>query len=284
MAIQATSDGIPELGGIAGWAISVIDTLGGPGAAALIALENLFPPLPSEIILPLTGFSAGAGAGFTLLGAIAWCTAGSLVGAFTLYTLGALLGRERTRKILNALPLVNPADVVRTETFFDRHGSWTVFFGRMIPIFRSLISLPAGVTRMNLARFTLLTAAGSLIWNTILIYAGYALGSNWHVVEDYVGVLSKVVAAAAVTALVTWIVLRVRKNRRVASDPGAEHLSELGLEPRSVGDANFAPRTAETTQGDALSQGDATADDGSLPEGDSPARGTSPDSDPAQDS
>ncbi|MFT3944255.1 MAG: DedA family protein [Ancrocorticia sp.] len=164
-------------------------------------------------MLPLAGFSAGAGAGFTLLGAIAWCTAGSLVGAYVLYALGALLGRERTRKILNSLPLVNPNDVVRTEAFFDKHGSWTVFFGRMIPIFRSLISLPAGVTRMNLVKFTLLTGTGSLIWNTLLIYAGYALGANWHVVENYVGVLSKVVIGVVVVALVVWIALRVRRNR-----------------------------------------------------------------------
>lgn len=232
LAVQSGSDGTPELGGIAGWAISIIDALGGPGAAFLIALENIFPPLPSEIILPLTGFSAGAGAGFTLIGAIVWCTAGSLVGAFALYALGALLGRERTRKILNSLPLVNPADVVRTEAFFDKHGSKTVFFGRMIPIFRSLISLPAGVTGMNLLRFTLLTGAGSLIWNTLLIYAGYALGANWHIVEDYVGVLSKVVIALVLAALATWIVLRVRRNRRPESTPSTDHLTDLGLEPR----------------------------------------------------
>ena len=137
-----------------------------------------------------------------------------------MYALGALLGRERTRKILNALPLVNPNDVVRTEAFFDKHGSWTVFFGRMIPIFRSLISLPAGVTRMNLVKFTLLTGAGSLIWNSLLIYAGYALGANWHVVENYVGVLSKVVIAVVVVALVAWIALRIRRNRAAEGENG----------------------------------------------------------------
>ncbi len=171
--------------------------------------------------MPLAGFSAGTGAGFTLLGAILWCTAGSLVGAFALYALGALLGRERTRKILGALPLVNPNDVVRTEAFFDKHGSWTVFFGRMIPIFRSLISLPAGVTRMNLVKFTVLTGAGSLIWNSLLIYAGYALGANWHVVEDYVGVLSKVVIALVIVGLGTWIILRIRRNRTPGGDSGS---------------------------------------------------------------
>ncbi len=114
--------------------------------------------------------------------------------------------------------MVNPNDVVRTEAFFDKHGAWTVFFGRMIPIFRSLISLPAGVTRMSLVKFTLLTTAGSLIWNTILIYAGYALGANWHVVEGYVGILSKVVIAVVAIALVVWIIFRVRQNRTARGD------------------------------------------------------------------
>ena len=183
-------------------------------------MENLFPPLPSEIILPLAGFSAGAGAGFTLLGAILWCTAGSLVGAFALYALGALLGRERTRKILNALPLVNPNDVIRIDAFFKKHGSENVIVGRMIPIFRSLISLPAGVTRMNLVTFPLLPGARSHIKNTNHIYAGYALGANWHVVENYVGVLSKVVIAVVVVALVAWIALRIRRNRAAGGENG----------------------------------------------------------------
>lgn len=227
----STASTTGDVGGIAGWAISVIDALGGFGAGALIALENLFPPLPSEVILPLTGFSAGAGAGFTLMGAILWCTAGSLVGAWLLYGLGAILGRERTRKILNSLPLVNPQDTVRTEAFFDKYGSWTVFFGRMIPIFRSLISLPAGVTRMNLAKFTVLTATGSAIWNTVLISAGYALGANWAVVEEYVGVLTKIVVAILIFVLAAWIVLRLRKNAH--RDPD-NHRIEIGAEPRST--------------------------------------------------
>ena len=182
------------------------------------------------MILPLAGFSAGAGAGFTLLGAILWCTAGSLVGAWVLYALGALLGRARTRKILNALPLVNPNDVVRTEAFFDRRGSWTVFFGRMIPIFRSLISLPAGVTRMNLLKFTALTTAGSAIWNTILISAGYALGANWQAVEGYVGVLTKIVIVIVVVVAAVWAVLRIRRNKSLAT---IDHLPEIDARPRS---------------------------------------------------
>lgn len=206
-----------ELTGIAAWAVGIMETLGGFGAALLIALENLFPPLPSEVILPLAGFSAGTGkAGLTLWSAILWCTAGSLVGAWALYGLGWWLGPERTRAILGKLPLVNTEDIDKTEAFFHRRGSLTVFFGRMVPIFRSLISIPAGVTHMNFLRFTLLTTAGAAIWNTILIAAGYLLGANWHVAEEYVNLFSKIVLVLCALALVVWVVLRLRARRQSA--------------------------------------------------------------------
>lgn len=122
--LAAASSADPQaLSGIAGWAVDIMNDLGGFGAASLIALENLFPPLPSEVILPLAGFTAGTGnASFTLLGAILWCTAGSVVGAWALYGVGALLGRERTRKLMGKLPLVKTSDIEKTEAFFDRRG------------------------------------------------------------------------------------------------------------------------------------------------------------------
>lgn len=219
--------GTEELGGIAGWAVSVMEALGGFGAALLIGLENLFPPLPSEIILPLAGFTASQG-DLGLIEVILWCTAGSVVGAWALYGVGALLGRERTRAIMNKLPLVKIEDVDKTEKWFDKHGKKTVFFGRMIPIFRSLISIPAGVTRMPLLIFTGLTLVGSLIWNTILIYAGYLLGENWHKVEQYVGILSKVVLALIVLGLVVWIVMRLRQRNSGDTETSSEANSESG--------------------------------------------------------
>jgi membrane protein dedA family protein len=208
-----------SLTGIAAWAVGIMTTLGGPGAAFLIALENLFPPLPSEVILPLAGFSAGTGtSSMTILTAILWCTFGSVAGAWALYGVGAWLGPDRTRRILAKVPLVKTSDIDRTEAFFHRRGGWTVFTGRMVPVFRSLISIPAGVTRMNPLRFTLLTMAGAAIWNTILVSAGYALGANWSVVEDYVGIFSKVVIAACVVALAWFIAVRLRASRRVTTD------------------------------------------------------------------
>ena len=202
-----------ELTGVAGWAVDVMERLGGPGAGLIIAAENLFPPLPSEVILPLAGFTASQGT-FTVPGAIAWTTAGSVVGALLLYTLGAVFGRRRFRAVWGRLPLVNMEDLDRTEAWFGRHGAKAIFFGRMIPIFRSLISIPAGIERMPLPLFVGLTTAGSLIWNTLFVVAGYQLGENWHLVEGYAGVFQKVVIVAVVLAVAWFVVSRVRRPQR----------------------------------------------------------------------
>ena len=202
-----------ELTGVAGWAVDIMERLGGPGAGLVIAAENLFPPLPSEVILPLAGFTASQGT-FSVPGAIAWTTAGSVIGALLLYTLGAVFGRERFRAVWGRLPLVDLEDLDKTEAWFERHGHKAIFFGRMIPIFRSLISVPAGIERMPLLVFTGLTTAGSLIWNSIFIVAGYQLGENWHVVEQYADVFQKIVIVVVVLAVAWFVVSRVRKLQR----------------------------------------------------------------------
>ncbi|MFI9114426.1 DedA family protein [Streptomyces venezuelae] len=203
--------------GIAGWAAGLVDTMGGPGAGLAIALENLFPPLPSEIILPLTGFAAGQGV-LSLTSALFWTTLGSVAGAVALYWIGALFGRERMHAIWGRLPLVKASDLVRTEEWFARHGGKAVFLGRMVPIFRSLISVPAGVERMPMPRFIMLTTLGSLVWNSVLVVAGYALGDRWDVVESYVGVLSKAVVALVGVACAAYVAVRLRGRGR-----GAQH-------------------------------------------------------------
>ncbi|MER6194652.1 DedA family protein [Streptomyces cyaneofuscatus] len=199
-------------GGIAGWATGLVETFGGPGAGLAIALENLFPPLPSEIILPLTGFAASQGV-LSLASALFWTTLGSVVGALALYGLGAVFGRERMHALWGKLPLVKPSDLVRTEEWFARHGTKAVLLGRMVPVFRSLISVPAGVERMPLPVFIGLTTAGSLVWNTVLVLAGYWLGDSWDVVGTYVGLVSKVVLGLAVLAVTWWVVKRVRGRK-----------------------------------------------------------------------
>ena len=198
-----------QLTGFADWAVGVMEVVGAPGAGLVIAIENLFPPLPSEVILPLAGFTASRGT-FGLVEAIGFTTLGSVVGAWALYALGAWLGRAQVRAIVAKLPLMSAEDFDKTEVWFGKHGTKAVFFGRMVPLFRSFISLPAGVERMNLLQFTALTAAGSLIWNSIFVISGFYLGENWHVVEQYAGVFQKIVIAVVV-ALVAWfVVTRVR--------------------------------------------------------------------------
>jgi membrane protein DedA with SNARE-associated domain len=197
------------------WATDLMETLGGPGAGLAIALENLFPPIPSEVILPLAGFTAARGE-LSLVSAILWTTAGSVFGAVALYFVGALLGRDRTRAIAARLPLIRLTDIDRTEAWFARNGTKAIFFGRMIPIFRSLISIPAGIERMPIPVFVTFTAFGSLIWNSTFIFAGYALGANWRTVEHYVGLYSKGVLLVAAIAFAAFLVLRLRQASRVS--------------------------------------------------------------------
>ncbi|MDX3749288.1 DedA family protein [Streptomyces sp. AK08-02] len=195
------------------WVTDLMDTLGAPGAGLAIALENLFPPLPSEVILPLAGFAASTGQ-MSLISALLWTTAGSVVGALALYGVGALLGRDRTVAIAGRLPLVRVADIEKTEAWFLRHGTKAVFFGRMIPVFRSLISVPAGVERMPLPVFLGLTTLGSALWNTAFVCAGYLLGDNWTEVTTVVTAYSKVVLAAAALALAAFVTVRVKRHSR----------------------------------------------------------------------
>ncbi|WP_137843067.1 DedA family protein [Microbacterium sp. 2FI] len=221
MTASPTTDG-SWLSAILDWSVSLMDVIGPAGAGIAIALENLFPPLPSEVVLPMAGLAASTGS-FTLVEALAWTTAGSIIGAFLLYGLGAWLGVERLRRIAARVPLLHPEDIDRTVGWFHRHGGKAVFFGRMIPIFRSLISIPAGVTRMPVWRFALLTAAGSLIWNTVFVMAGFLLGESWHVVEQYVDVLQYAVIAAVLIAGAWFVFARTRSliaaSRARSADP-----------------------------------------------------------------
>ncbi|CAA9233420.1 MAG: hypothetical protein AVDCRST_MAG83-1279 [uncultured Arthrobacter sp.] len=210
--LTSESDG-SALGGVAEWAVNVMETIGAPGAGLAIALENLFPPLPSEVILPLAGFTASRG-NFTLFEAIFWTTLGSVVGAYALYALGAALGRRRMRAIVARVPLVDLEDIDRVEAWFARYGYRAVFFGRMIPLFRSLISIPAGIEKMPQGKFLLLTAAGSLIWNLIFVLAGFYLGESWHLVERYADTFQKIVIAAVVLCAAYFIISRILKRRR----------------------------------------------------------------------
>ncbi|MEE1620820.1 DedA family protein [Zafaria sp. Z1313] len=209
------------LSDLADWSVHLMEVIGAPGAGLAIALENLFPPLPSELILPMAGFTASRGS-FTLFEALLWTTLGSVVGAVALYWVGRALGRNRTRWLFGRLPLVNLEDVDKVEAWFDRHGPQAVFFGRMIPIFRSLISIPAGVTSMAQWKFIALTTAGSLIWNTIFVMAGFYLGEQWHVVEQYASVFQRIVIVVVALLVLAWIVARLRRRRSATPASGPD--------------------------------------------------------------
>ncbi|MEU0583589.1 DedA family protein [Streptomyces sp. NPDC006132] len=216
------------------WVNDLMDALGAPGAGLAIALENLFPPLPSEVILPLAGFAASSGR-MGLLAVLLWTTAGSVIGALALYGVGALLGRDRTVAIAGRLPLVKVSDIEKTEAWFLKHGTKAVFFGRMIPIFRSLISVPAGVERMGLPVFLGLTTLGSAIWNTVFVLAGYFLGANWHQVTDIVSAYSKVVLAVAAVAVAAFIAVRLLRRPKATRPKGTRPEGARGTARQATG-------------------------------------------------
>lgn len=197
---------------IGAWVVSVIEALGYPGLTILVALESVFPPIPSEIILPLAGFLTGQGR-FSFLLVLIATTLGSLAGALALYGIGAAIGPRRTRRFVERfgpLALLTPDDLTRAETWFDRYGPIAVFTGRLVPIVRSLVSIPAGYRRMPLGRFVLLTAVGSALWNGVLVGLGWIFGENWHVVEEYVGWLQYAVIAAALILVARFVWTRLR--------------------------------------------------------------------------
>lgn len=209
--LAADGSGAPT-DGLAGWTVDLMDRLGLIGAALAVSLDNFFPPIPSEIILPLAGFAASQGT-FSLTGALIATTVGSVFGAAVLYWLGRVFGRERAVLVFERTPLLKVSDLERTEAWFAKHGGKAVFFGRMVPIFRSLISIPAGVERMNVALFLVLTTFGSFIWNFIFVYAGFRLGANWDRVEPYAEWFQRLVILAVVVVVVAFVVIRVRDLR-----------------------------------------------------------------------
>ncbi|MET7426752.1 DedA family protein [Dactylosporangium sp. NPDC005555] len=187
------------------WIFAVIDHLGPVGVGLLIALETLVPPIPSELILPLAGFRARAGAMHPVL---VWlcATAGAVGGSLVLYWIGARLGYERLHRLAGRrwFLLTGQRDLERGRRLFQRHGSWFVALSRCVPVLRSLVSIPAGVERMRLPRFVLLTTAGSGVWNALFIGAGWMLAERWHEVERYsapAGTVVGVLLAAGVATL-----------------------------------------------------------------------------------
>jgi membrane protein DedA with SNARE-associated domain len=211
-----------DTGGITGFLLDLIDKLGAVGVGLTILIETVIPPIPSEAVLGAAGVLINDGR-MSLVPVILWATAGSVTGALILYSIGRALGPRRSHAFLDRLPLVETADVDRTFEWFEKHGRSAVFFGRMVPIVRSFVSVPAGVVRMPLPQFLLYTAGGSLIWNSLLIGLGVAAGdfvqANLHYLDYAVVAVAVLAAAWFVHRKVTG---RLRRPPRAGADLPAD--------------------------------------------------------------
>ena len=198
--------------GLVAVAGDLLAAVGDIGVGALVLLETVVPPVPSEVILPYAGYLSRQGS-LSLGGLIVWSTVGSTVGALLLYWLGAALGMERASRLLARTRLVDEDDLDRGAEWFHRHGAVSVVVGRLMPGVRSLISIPAGADRMRIWLFVLCTAVGSGAWNAALIGLGAALGTQRDKIDPYLNVLDIVVYAALAVALVVLVVRRTRRRR-----------------------------------------------------------------------
>ena len=210
------------------WVLDLMDRIGGPGIALGIFLENVFPPIPSEVILPLAGFTAAQGR-YSIVEAVLWATLGSVTGALLLYGIGAALGIDRLKVIAHRMPLVDVADIDKADAWFTKHGPKAVFLGRFVPGIRSIISIPAGIDRMPVAKFLGYTTAGSLIWNTLFVWLGFQLGDRYHLVEQYMDPISKVVYVLIVLAALGVVAWMWRRSVRRSHDPD-DHIDVETLE------------------------------------------------------
>ena len=200
------------MGSVVDWVVGLMRAIGAPGVGVATAVETVFPPVPSELVLPLAGYTASQGH-YGVVAAIAWATAGSLLGALVLYGLGVAWGKDRICATADRIPLLGADDVERAIDWFGRHGRSAIFLGRLVPGVRSFISIPAGIDKMPLWQFSLYTTLGSLVWNSALVLAGYELGAQWDrigPVVDRVGV----VVWALIAAAVAWFVVRRLRARR----------------------------------------------------------------------
>ena len=211
--------------GITAWLLHLVDTLGPIGVGVSILLETVIPPIPSEAVLGAAGVLIDNPISFVVV--VACATVGSILGAIFFYFLGRALGPRRSHAFLDRLPLVETADVDRTFAWFEKHGRSAVFLGRMVPIVRSFISVPAGVVRMPFGQFLLFTAGGSLIWNTVLIILGVAAGDFIQANLKYLDYLVVAVFALAIAYLVYKRAKDVRRHRRTRADARAAAADEI---------------------------------------------------------
>ena len=205
-----------DQGGITGFLLDLVNSLGPVGVGLSILVETVIPPIPSEAVLGLAGVLINAAAD-DVVPVVLFATLGSILGAIFFYFVGRALGPRRSHAFLDRLPLVETEDVDRTFAWFEKHGRSAVFFGRMVPIVRSFISVPAGVVRMPFGQFLLFTAGGSLIWNSVLIGLGVAAGDF---IQDNLHYLDYAVVVAVVAGRRLVRLPRARTLRRTADARG----------------------------------------------------------------
>lgn len=200
------------------WITSIMADFGYIGIFVLIMVENLFPPIPSEIILTFGGFMTTV-TSLNVVMVIIVATLGSVVGAILLYKVASYFGKERLTKIVlkyGRILRLKESDIERAESFFLKYGSWAVFLCRMIPLIRSLISIPAGMTKMKMSRFLILTTAGSLLWNTVLIGLGAMLGESWSEIvvfmDSFSTIIYSIIAILVVVGLGFFFRARFKKT------------------------------------------------------------------------
>ncbi|TDQ41096.1 DedA family protein [Aureibacillus halotolerans] len=198
------------------WITDIMEQFGYFGIFLLIAIENIFPPIPSEVILTFGGFMTTQ-TSMTIPGVVIASTLGSVGGAVVLYGIGVLVDYKRLEKFIERwghIFRLTKKDIYRADTWFQKYGVWTVFFCRLIPLVRSLISIPAGMSHMNFWVFLFFTTLGTLIWNIFLVWVGAAVGDSWEDIVVYMDVYSNIAYAVLAVLLIVFIVLFIRRKRR----------------------------------------------------------------------
>lgn len=197
--------------------ITLINKFGYLAISFLIALENIFPPIPSEIILTFSGFMT-IHTKLNIILVIISATIGSVIGAFILYKIGNILNKERLEKLIKSkvgkVLRLKKKDIEKADYWFDTKGSITVFFCRFIPIVRSLISIPAGMSSMPIKKFLILTTLGTLIWNTVLVILGNIMGESWVDIVDFMNKYSKIVLIVFIFIIIILIIIFYKKKRK----------------------------------------------------------------------
>ena len=190
------------------WITNTMNSLGYVGIGLLMFLENLFPPIPSELIMPLAGFTVAQGkmefAPVVMAGVV-----GTVLGALPWYYAGKLLGEKRLKSLANRYGKwlgISAKDIDKSKTWFNKHGNTAVLLCRLVPGVRTLISIPAGISSMPVLPFLVFSTLGTLLWVSLLTYSGYVLGNNYHLVEEYIGPVSKIVLVALIVAFVVWVI------------------------------------------------------------------------------